>query len=97
MLSSLKRLFGKKEPEEHLVPVFIPPLANMLWHQEKSKGSPLVEAEVIAIRDRSVAMMMRSSRAQKMEEARGYRDIRPESCWLEWREMRRALRDEPKA
>ena len=97
MLSSLKKLFGKNEPEEHLVPVFVPPLASILWHQEKSKGSALTEEEVIALRGKSVVMMMRFSNAQKMEEARGYRDINPKFCWPEWCEMRKTLRDEPKA
>ena len=83
MRSWLKSFFAKKSPEEQLVPVFIPSLATILVHEEKKKGSPLSEQEVIAIRGRSTVMMMRPSMAAQMEVKRGYRDVNPEFCWLE--------------
>lgn len=97
MFSRLKRLFGGKEREEKLVPVFIPSLASILWHHEQKKGDALTEDEVLAIRGKSVVMMMRASIAERMDERRGYRDINPEFCWLEWCLLRKTLRDEPKA
>jgi hypothetical protein len=74
--------------EEVLVPVFIPPLAATLANREREKGSPLTEAEVLSIRDKSVAMMMRQSHAEQMAQKRGYRDIDPRNCWVEWQRMR---------
>ena len=97
MASWFKSLFTKEAPEEQLVPVFIPPLATILVHEEKKKGCPLTEEEVIAIRGRSTVMMMRSSMAAQMEEKRGYRDINPEFCWLEWCVVRKTLADEKRA
>ena len=97
MFSRLKSLFQKKAPEERLVPVFIPALATILVHEEKKKGAPLTEEEVLAIRGRSVVMMMRESHAAQMDERRGYRDINPDFCWLEWCVLRKDLADEKTA
>ena len=77
--------------DEALIPVFIPPLVTILTQQERQKGSPLTEAEVIAIRGRSVVMMMRSSVAEQMAQKRGYRDIDPQNCWKEWQQVRESL------
>jgi hypothetical protein len=77
--------------DETLVPVFIPPLVTMLVQQERQKGAPLTEEEVIAIRGRSIVMMMRSSAAEQMAQKRGYRDIDPQNCWHEWQQVRETL------
>jgi hypothetical protein len=77
--------------DETLVPVFMPPLAYMLGHHERQKGVPLTEQEVLAVRDKSVAMMMRRSVADQMSQKRGYRDIDAQNCWHEWQEMRKQL------
>ena len=77
--------------EEALVPVFMPPLVTILAQQERQKGSPLTEDEVIAIRGRSVVMMMRQSIAEQMAQKRGYRDIDPQTCWQEWQQVRETL------
>jgi len=74
--------------EQDLVPVFMPPLATVLAHHEREKGAPLTEAEVIAIRGRSVVMMMRRSIAEQMAQKRGWRDIDPHNCWHEWQQAK---------
>jgi hypothetical protein len=77
--------------EETLVPVFIPPLVTILAHHERQKGSQLTEDEVLAIRDKSVVIMMRLSHAKQMEQKRGYRDVDAEQCWEEWQDVRETL------
>jgi len=77
--------------EEALVPVFIPPLVTILAQQERQKGSPLTEDEVLAIRGKSVVMMMRQSHAEQMAQKRGYRDVDPERCWEQWQQVRETL------
>ena len=77
--------------DEPLVPVFMPPLVTILAQHEREKGSPLTEDEMLAIRDKSVVMMMRQSIAQQMAEKRGYPDVDPERCWQEWQERRESL------
>jgi UDP-N-acetyl-D-mannosaminuronic acid transferase (WecB/TagA/CpsF family) len=77
--------------EEALVPVFIPPLVTVLAQHEREKGSPLTEVEVLAIRGKSVVMMMRQSHADQMAQKRGYRDVDPKRCWVEWQEARKSL------
>ena len=77
--------------EESLIPVFMPPLVIMLRQHEQQKGAPLTEAEVLAIRDQSVVMMMRESIARQMAERRGYNDVNPERCWVEWQQLRETL------
>jgi len=76
---------------EELVPVFMPPLATILAHREREKGIPLTENEVLAIRGKSVVMMMRRSIADQMAQRRGWRDIDPKKCWEEWQQARRQL------
>jgi hypothetical protein len=44
--------------DQPLVPVFIPPLVTVLAHAEAQKPGPLTQAEVLAIRDRSVCLML---------------------------------------
>ena len=77
--------------DETLVPVFMPPLVTILAQHERQKGSPLTEDEVLAIRGKSVVMMMRQSIAEQMAQKRGYRDIDPQACWQEWQQARESL------
>lgn len=73
---------------EDLVPVFIPPLALLLARAEQLKESPLTESEVVRIRDESVCMMMPRDKFEDMHSERGFRDINPENCWVEWHRLR---------
>jgi hypothetical protein len=74
--------------DELLVPVFMPSLVSVLLRHERDKGTPLTEVEVVAIRDKSVAVMLRQSAAAEMAQKRGYDDIDPERCWAEWQRVR---------
>ena len=76
---------------ERLIPVFMPSLVSVLLHHERDKGAPLTEAEVIAIRDKSIAVMLRESVAVEMARKRGYDDINPERCWSQWQRVRTEL------
>src|SRR5688572_13271542 len=73
---------------EPLIPVFVPPLANVLAFAEKQKGSPLTAAEVEAARDNGVCIMMRAAHAARMDESRGFVDVNPENCWADWHRLR---------
>lgn len=70
--------------EDELVPVFIPALVALLIRAEQLKGSPLTEAQVVAIRDNADCMMLPAATKADIEEERGYADIDPERCWEEW-------------
>ena len=76
---------------EELIPVFMPTLVSILSRHEQDKGAPLTEHEVIAIRNKSVAIMLRRSAAMEIAVKRGYDDIDPESCWTEWQRVRTEL------
>lgn len=80
---------------EDLVPMFIPSLSSILVNKEDAKGLPLTEAEVIKIRDSSVAMMVRRSVYDQMAQSRGSWDIDPENCWYDWQMLRREMGREP--
>ncbi|MBC3948463.1 hypothetical protein [Pseudomonas folii] len=71
--------------------VFVPALVVVLSAAEKSKGSPLTEAEVVDIRDRATCIALSFDTALKMEQARGYPDIVAEDCWNEWQAIRLQL------
>lgn len=83
--------------EQKLVPVFMPALVALLLRAEESKGEPLTEQEVIAIRDEANCVMMPAARAKKQEESRGYPDVDPENCWEDWQQMRAELADDEAA
>jgi len=70
--------------DDELIPVFMPSLVSILLRHEQDKGLPLTEDEVIAIRNKSVVVMLRRSAATEIAAKRGYDDIDPESCWREW-------------
>jgi hypothetical protein len=76
---------------ERLIPVFMPSLCALLLNRERAKGAPLSEAEVIAIRDDAIAVMMPEAEASALAESRGYPDINPERCWTEWVALRPTL------
>lgn len=78
-------------PDDPLVLVFIPSLAELLVASEKEKGAPLSQEEVMAIRDKAVCMTVLESVARSLEERRGYRDLDPEQAWPEWLSLRREL------
>src|SRR3954466_8367026 len=61
-----QRLKEDSMSRKELVPVFMPPLANVLAWAEKKKGSPLPLAEVEEIRDESPCIMMESADARRM-------------------------------
>jgi hypothetical protein len=69
---------------EPVVPVFIPPLLDLLARAEEQKGTALTREEVISICGKGVCMMMRQSHADKMAQSRGYADLDPTLCWEQW-------------
>jgi hypothetical protein len=81
--------------DQPLVPVFIPPLVTVLAHAEAQKPGPLTQAEVLAIRDRSVCLMLPEEQARALIARRGP-DIDPDNCWADWQQIReeRAEADE---
>jgi hypothetical protein len=80
------------EADEPLVPVPIPALSMLLLNLERSKGSPLTEAEALSARDKAVCMMLPLSKKRMMDEKRGYSDINPENVWAEWQALRSQLK-----
>ena len=79
------------QPDDELVPVFIPSLTVLLLHFEQKKGKPLTEAEVLSIRDNATIVMMHRSGADELATSRGYDDLDPERAWEEWQGVRRQL------
>ena len=75
--------------EEYLEISFAPELLYLLKLKEREKGSDLTEEEVIEIRDNAIGMMIRASMLRKIEKSRGYKDIDPENCWVEWNEYKK--------
>lgn len=73
---------------EQLCLVFIPTLAAILQHAETDKGSPLLESEVLEIRDHATCVAVPLDVALDMESERGYRDLVAEDCWNEWQRLR---------
>ena len=74
--------------EPQLIPVFMPALVVLLTHDERKKGSPLTEQEVLAIRDRGICMMLRVEHAIHLDKERGYNDLDPARVWEQWQEAR---------
>jgi hypothetical protein len=71
-----------------LVPDFIPPLARMLAAAEQKKGSPLTQQEVETVRDESVCIMMTPADSRAINQSRGWIDVNPENCWVDWHRLR---------
>lgn len=78
-----------------LAPLFMPALSTLLIHAEDAKGSPLDEAETLAIRDQASVIMVSPEAVAAMAEKRGYPDVDPENCWYDWQMLRRELGRKP--
>jgi hypothetical protein len=83
------KLVQRKLPE-HLSMVFVPSLAALLFHAERLNGAALTEAQVLAIRDRSMVMVVPHSKAHAVQERRGYADIDAADAWNSWLKLRDA-------
>lgn len=68
---------------------FVPSLLATLIHDERVKGTPLTEEEVIAIRDKATCIILRASIALEAEQKRGYPDLEPSFVWEQWQEFRK--------
>lgn len=77
--------------EDDLVVLPIPALVAVLLNRERDKGSPLSEAEVLAIRDGAECVMAPADVAAKVTQERGYDDIRPGHAWEDWNAIRPSL------
>jgi hypothetical protein len=73
----------------HIVPV--PSLVATLLRRETDKGTPLTEAEVLAIRDNCPSIAITDEMLEQLVEGRGYEDIDPENAWDEWQAIRPSL------
>jgi hypothetical protein len=71
-----------------LVPVFMPPLAQVLAAAEAKKGRALSARGVEKIRDKAVCMMMTRAEAAALRASRGFRDVDPEDVWADWHRLR---------
>jgi len=81
-------------PDEDMVIYPMPSLVATLLQAEERKGSPLTEREVLAICDKSPSVVLPRKIAAKVTEGRGYQDIDPENCWVEWQEIRGKYKSE---
>jgi len=81
------KLVQRKLPE-HLSLVFVPSLAALLIHAERLNGAALTEAQVLAIRDRSMVMAVPHSKALAVQERRGYADVDAADAWNSWLKLR---------
>src|ERR1700761_3572602 len=77
--------------DEPLCLLFIPALVTLLYHAESTRGAPLTEAQVLAIRDNANCVGAPVSVAANGEKERGYPHIIAERCWPEWQAPREAL------
>ena len=86
-----QRPTSEDDPADPLRLVITPALVAILLNAEQAKGSPLTEAEVVAIRDSAQCIAMPASVAAEVEAQRGYPDIDPEAAWIEWQRVRTEL------
>ncbi len=77
--------------DDDLQLVFIPALVAILLNQERRKGAPLTEEEVLAIRDDAAHMALPRDAVAEMVRQRGYDDIDPENAWEDWTAIRPTL------
>jgi hypothetical protein len=91
-IASFRAAAGLPEPQ---VPVLVTPLFVLLAARERTKGSPLTEAEVLAIRDESLSIAMTLTQA-----AAYYADLNarmpvprlnPQRAWEEWQAIRKQI------
>jgi hypothetical protein len=89
--------FGRKRNEAtdsdtKTVRVYLNPLHAMLGAAEKQKGLPLTEAEVLHVRDTTVAIDMTPKQAEKfyasLDAQMPIGRLDPTRLWEEWQEVR---------
>ena len=89
--------FRKRKPqvqhdEQPKVKVYLNPLHAMLHAAEKQKGAPLTEAEVLQVRDTTVAVDMTDEQAKRfyasLDAQVQVHRMDPERIWEEWQEIR---------
>jgi len=80
---------AKCEAGDGKVAVTVLKLALILEHAERKKGTPLVEAEVISLRDRAPAIQMDRVDFVVLTKSRGP-DLDPDDIWAQWCIHRRA-------
>jgi len=89
--------FGRKKngatgSDAETVKVYLNPLHAMLGAAEKKKGSPLTEAEVLHVRDTTVAIDMTPEQAEKfyasLDALMPIGRLNPARIWEEWQEVR---------
>lgn len=90
-----KRQAEGRAGELSKVKVYLNPLHAMLHAAESRKGSPLTEAEVLQIRDTTVAIEMTEEQAAKFyasldAQVQVYR-MNPDRIWEEWQEIRHQI------
>jgi hypothetical protein len=66
----------------------MPALVVLLARAEKQKGAPLVENDVLALRDGATVVMVPANQTEAITRERGYDDLDPENCWVEWQRVR---------
>ena len=77
--------------DERLILFPIPSLVSLLLRAELDKGSPLTEAEALAVRDGCACIALPPDEAAAVARSRGYDDIDPERCWEQWQVARKEL------
>jgi hypothetical protein len=85
-VGSYAEIMARPNPHGYTVAA-IPSLVSTLLAAERNKGSPLTEAEVLRIRDNAGVLVL-PDKGELLELDRGYRDIDPNNCWMEWRQAR---------
>jgi hypothetical protein len=89
--------FGRKkkeatDPDAKTVRVYLNPLHSMLGAAEKQKGSLLTEAEVLHVRDTTVAIDMTPKQAEKfyasLDAQMPIGRLDPDRLWEEWQDVR---------
>lgn len=76
------------EERDDLVLVFVPALVAVLAFEESKLGRDLTKDEVEAIRNKAACMAVPIDAAIKLDQSRGYDDIRPENVWEDWLEYK---------
>ncbi len=77
--------------EKELLIVPVPALVAVLLNAEHEKGAPLIETEVLAIRDNAACIAMPHYAHAKVAAEPGYDDVDPEFVWEDWQQARLSL------
>ena len=90
-----KRKSESTDDGQPKVTVYLNPLHAMLHAAEKSKGSPLSEAEVLRVRDTTVAVDMTLEQAERfyasLDAQVSVHRMNPDRVWEEWQEIRNVV------